>query len=111
MAARAGGDGKELEDLVATIERLLVPQGFTVEKNEREYDDAGVPVGEFDITIRGNVGSAPIAILIECRNRPSEGPAPTSWIQQLVGRRLQFNFDKVIAVSITGFAAGAVEFA
>jgi len=111
MASRSGGDGKELEGLVATIERLLVPRGFTVEKNRREYDDDGVPVGEFDITIRGNIGSAPIAILIECRNRPSEGPAPTSWIQQLVGRRQQFNFSMVIAVSTTGFAAGAVTFA
>jgi len=111
MAARSGGDGKALEDLVATIESLLVPRGFTLEKNRREHNDAGVPLGEFDITIRGNIGSTPIACLIECRNRPSEGPAPTSWIQQLVGRRLQFNFDKVIAVSTTGFAPGAVPFA
>jgi hypothetical protein len=110
MVERSGGDGKELEHLVAAIESLLVPRGFTVETNQREYNNDGIQVGEFDITIRGNIGSAKIACLIECRNRPSEGPAPSSWIQQLGGRRLQFKFDKVIAASTTGFAAGAIEF-
>lgn len=111
MGAHSRVDGKALEDLVARIESLLVPQGFTVPKNRREYNDNGVAIGEFDITIHGNVGSTPISCLIECRNRPSAGPAPASWIQQLVGRRRQFGFDKVIAVSTTGFAAGAEEFA
>lgn len=34
-----------------------------------------------------------------------------SWIEQLVGRRARFGFNKVTAVSITGFATGAAEFA
>lgn len=103
--------GKQLEQLVREIESLLVPQGFTIESRERVFNDEGQQIAEFDIIISGNVGSSPVKVLLECRDRPSEGPAPGSWIEQLVGRRIRFKFDKVAAVSTTGFAAGAKEFA
>jgi hypothetical protein len=101
--------GKEIEELVATIERSLLPKGFVVTKNPRVYNDRGVQVAEFDAEIRGKLGSADIAWLIECSNRPSDGPAPGQWIEQLIGRRGRFNFDKVMAVSTSGFAQGAIE--
>jgi hypothetical protein len=104
-------NGKKLEGLVTVVEERLLPQGFNVKTNERVYNDEGVQVAEFDIEIRGKIGSTSIAWLIECRDRPSEGPAPGSWIEQLVGRRARFRFNKVTAVSTTGFALGAVEFA
>jgi hypothetical protein len=105
------GDGKQLEALVAFVERTLLPQGFEVKTNERVYNDEGVQIAELDIEIRGKVGSGNIAWLIECRDRPGKGPAPGSWIEQLVGRRTRFRFNKVTAVSTTGFAVGAIEFA
>lgn len=104
-------NGKQLESLVAFVESILLPEGFIVTKNERIFDDDGIQIAEFDIEIHGNVGSTKIAWLIECRDRPSSGPAPGSWIEQLVGRRTRFNFNKVTAVSTTGFATGAFEFA
>jgi hypothetical protein len=57
------------------------------------------------------VGTTEIAWLIECRDRPGAGAAPSSWIEQLVGRRTRFKFNKVTAVSTTGFSTGAVAFA
>ncbi len=104
-------DGKHLEALVAYVERTLLPEGFTVATNERVFNDEGIQIAEFDIEIRGKVGSTAIAWLIECRDRPTSGPAPGSWIEQLVGRRTRFGFNKVTAVSTTGFALGATEFA
>lgn len=104
-------DGKQLEALVAYVENRLLPEGFDVVTNERIFNDEGIQIAEFDIEIRGKVGSTDIAWLIECRDRPTSGPAPGSWIEQLVGRRTRFRFNKVTAVSTTGFAAGAVEFA
>jgi len=104
-------DGKHLEGLVSFVERTLLPQGFDVKTNERVYNDEGVQIAEFDIEIHGKVGSTSIAWLIECRDRPGKGSAPGSWIEQLVGRRTRFGFDKVTAVSTTGFAPGAAEFA
>lgn len=104
-------DGKQLEGLVSFVEKTLLPQGFEVKTNERVYNDEGIQIAEFDIEIRGKVGSTSIAWLIECRDRPSQGPAPGSWIEQLVGRRMRFGFNKVTAVSTTGFAAGVGAFA
>lgn len=104
-------DGKQLESLVAFVEEKLVPSGFSVTKNERIYNDEGVQIAEFDIEICGKVGSTEISWLIECRDRPASGAAPGSWIEQLVGRRTRFGFNKVTAVSTTGFTTGAAEFA
>ena len=104
-------DGKQLESLVAFVEEQLLPPGFEVRSNELVFNDEGVQIAEFDIEIRGKVGSTTIAWLIECRDRPGHGPAPGSWIEQLVGRRTRFAFNKVTAVSTTGFTTGAKEFA
>ena len=104
-------DGKQLETLVAFVERELLPPGFSVKSNERVFNDEGAQIAEFDIEVNGKVGSTTISWLIECRDRPGYGAAPGSWIEQLVGRRMRFGFNKVTAVSTTGFAAGAVDFA
>lgn len=102
-------DGRELERLVAELEALLLDTGFTVIPNNRVMDPEGNQIAEFDVTIEGRVGSTRFKWLIECRDRPSEGPAPSSWIQQLFGRRQLFDFDKVVAVSTTGFSPAAIE--
>ncbi len=104
-------DGKQLESLVAYVEKSILPPGFEVKSNERVLNDEGVQIAEFDIEIRGKVGTTAISWLIECRDRPAYGRAPGSWIEQLVGRRTRFGFNKVTAVSTTGFAAGATAFA
>lgn len=104
-------DGKQLEALVAFVEKTLLPAGFKVTTNERVFNEEGVQIAEFDIEIQGKVGSTKINWLIECRDRPNSGAAPGSWVEQLVGRRTRFGFNKVTAVSTTGFAPGAVDFA
>jgi hypothetical protein len=104
-------DGRQLEALVSFVEQTLVPPAFGVKANRRVFNDEGVQIAEFDIEIRGKVGSTSIAWLIECRDRPGQGAAPGSWIEQLVGRRDRFGFNKVTAVSTTGFAPGAAEYA
>ena len=104
-------DGKRLEKLVAFVEKEMLPKGFEVRSNQRVYDDDGNPLAEFDIEIRGKIGSTNFAWLIECRDRPSAGRAPGEWIEQLVGRRERFNFNKVTAVSTTGFPEGIFKFA
>lgn len=104
-------DGKALQDLVEVIEKLHLPEGFTVTTNRFVYDDEGDQIAELDIEIRGRVGSTDFAWLIECRDRPSQGAGPISWIEQLVTRRERLGFHKVTAVSSTGFAPGAAKFA
>ena len=101
-------DGRALEALVAQVERLHLPDGADVTVNRKQYDARGVQVAEFDIEIRGIFGSTKLAWLIECRDRPSEGACGGEWIEQLAGRRDRFGFNKVTAVSTTGFSAGAI---
>lgn len=103
--------GKLLEALVEQIEKILLPNGINLKTNDKVFNDEGVQIAEFDIEIEGRVGTTDLMWLIECRDRPSEGPAPGAWIEQLVGRRDRFGFNKVIAVSTTGFSAGAKEYA
>jgi len=103
--------GKLLEGFVEQIEKILIPHGITVTPNDKVFNDDGVQIAEFDIEIEGKVGTTNFKWLIECRDRPTQGSAPSAWIEQLVGRRDRFNFDKVIAVSTTGFAEGAQEYA
>jgi hypothetical protein len=103
--------GKEVEELVHGIEQQLLPQGFKVEPRQRVFDDAGQQVAELDLVISGALGSSSVRWLIECRDRPSEGSAPVAWIEQLVGRRERLQFDKVFAVSTTGFSSAAKDFA
>jgi hypothetical protein len=104
-------DGSQLEGIVAFVEETLLPQGFNVRTREKIYNDDNVQIAEFDIEIRGKVGSTDFVWLIECRDRPGNGTAPASWIEQLVGRRIRFGFNKVTAVLTTGFSRGAIDFA
>ncbi len=103
--------GKLLESFVKQIEQILLPHNISISPNEKVYNDDGVQIAEFDIEIEGKVGTTKFKWLIECRDRPTQGPAPGAWIEQLVGRRDRFNFDKIIAVSTTGFSEGANEYA
>ena len=103
--------GKLLEAFVEQIEKILLPEGIAVTANERICNDEGVQIAEFDIKIEGKVGTTKLKWLIECRDRPAQGPAPGAWIEQLVGRRDRFGFNKVIAVSTTGFADTAKQYA
>jgi hypothetical protein len=106
-----GNNGKHLEELIEFVEKTISPKGLDVKTNSRVFNDEGIQIAEFDITINGKFGSANISWLIECRDRPEQGPAPGSWIEQLVGRRDRFGFNKVTAVSTTGFSTGATDYA
>lgn len=99
--------GAPLEQLVAFIEAELAGPAFTVTTNERRFNSKGRPIAEFDIVVRGKIGSGNIAWLIECRDR--EEKAGVDWIQQLPTRRHDHRFDKVTAVSTSGFTEPAIE--
>ncbi len=103
--------GKSLEQLVHAIEEFLLPSGFSILANERVYDEKGIQIAEFDLVIEGRVSHKKYRWLIECRDRPTQGPQPGAWIEQLVGRKIRFEFSRVTAVSTTGFAQGVKSFA
>src|SRR5262245_33071300 len=104
-------NGKRLEQLVEMREGMKLPEGFKITKNSPVYNDEGKQVAELDVLIEGKIGSVLHRTLFECRDRPSEGAAPVSWIEQLHGRRQRLKLNAIIAVSTTGFSPGAIEFA
>jgi len=103
-------DGQNLESLVRFIEEIEAPEGFKVVHREKVYED-GVQIAELDIQVKGKIRTSEFSWLIECRDRPSDGPQSGAWIEQLLGRKQRFHFDRVTAVSTTGFSAGAIAFA
>jgi len=103
--------GKQLEQLVRTIQEFLLPLGFDISSNVREFGSENTMIAEFDIVITGQTEDRTFKWLIECRDRPRGGPVPGQWIEQLVGRKKRFKFDKVTAVSTSGFAEGVKAFA
>lgn len=96
--------GRELEELVALIEGVLVPQGAVVESPGFIEDRITGTRREVDVAIRMTVGSADVLIVVECRDRDVED---VTWIEQLVAKCRDIKAAKVIAVSSTGFSAGA----
>lgn len=107
--AKKKKDGKQLENLVTYIESLRLPPDWTIKPRVLSRTAGGKPTAEFDIMVEGRVGTIDIKWLIECRDRPSEGPAPVAWIEQLIGRKQRFKLSQVTAVSTTGFSTGALE--
>jgi hypothetical protein len=103
--------GNDLENFVQFIEGICLPLGFKIRKRKKVIDESGNHVAELDIVVNGKIGTTEFRLLFECRDRPSYGSAPVSWIEQLAGRRDRLKFDKVIAVSTTGFSPGAVDYA
>jgi hypothetical protein len=101
-------DGRWLEKLVQYVEETLSNEGFEVNVNRKLYNNEGVQIAEFDVTVNGRFGSTEISWLIECRDRPSSGKAPGEWILALSGKREVYKFNKVTAVSTTGFSPSAV---
>jgi len=91
------------------IERSLIGEGMTVETNSKKHTAEGVQWAEFDTTITGKIGTVEFRALIECRDRPSQGAAPRTWIDQLASTAKVFGYHRVIAVSTTGFSPGAVK--
>ncbi|MCI5127146.1 MAG: hypothetical protein D3905_02490 [Candidatus Electrothrix sp. AS4_5] len=104
-------NGKRLEKIVKEFETVAAKQNWKIETNQKKYLEDGVQLAEFDIIISYSENDRLIRWLIECRDRPSQGRSPGAWIEQLVGRKHLNKFNKVTAVSTTGFSPAAIHYA
>jgi hypothetical protein len=96
--------GRSLELLVQGLEQLLA--GAPVEIRSPDYimgKDSGT-LREVDVSLRSQVGSVSVLVIIECRDRAK--PQDVSWIEQLASKREDVGADKAVAVSAAGFSAG-----
>jgi hypothetical protein len=60
---------------------------------------------EVDITLRSHVGTTPVLIAIECRDRKIK--SDVTWIEQLNTKKRDIQASKMIAVSSSGFSEAA----
>jgi hypothetical protein len=76
---------REFELLVARIEKQLSPLGAIIKSPDSIIDKVSGSPREVDASIRYVVGSTPILITIECRNR--EKLQDDTWIEQLAKKK------------------------
>lgn len=98
---------REFERLIALIEHRLAPKGAIVRSPDRVADKTTGQPREVDASIRYRVGSVPILITIECRDRVSL--EDVTWIEQLIAKRESIGASATIAVSSRGFSRPATD--
>ncbi len=92
------------EQRIHRIYELLEGSGVDVTWNDHVPDpDNPSQQRQIDVSIKRNG----MLTLVECRDRQS--PQDVTWIEELIGRRASLRADTVIAVSSSGFTAGALQ--
>jgi hypothetical protein len=97
-------DSEALEQQIHRIYQLLEESGAAVVWNDRIPDpDCPTQQRQVDVTITRDGRLT----LVECRKH--KFAQDVQWIEELIGRRTSLRADAVIAVSASGFTAGALE--
>ncbi len=100
--------GRDLEKLVSNFEKLLGPKGVEVKSPDYLPDrDTGEP-REVDISLRSQIGSSEILVIVECRDYLHK-VQDVKWIEELATKRESVGADKILAVSSTGFSRPAIK--
>lgn len=97
---------RQFEKLVTLIETHLGPSGATIASPDHILDKVTGQLREVDASIRYYVGSIPILITIECRDRT--GDEDVIWIEQLIAKRESIGASATVAVSSSGFTQPAL---
>lgn len=93
--------------LVAAIERELAANGARVTESAELEEYEGSTTREIDVLIEAEVNRIPIRIALECREHARK--QDKTWIDQLIGKYRDIPVSQVVAVSKSGFTAGAME--
>jgi hypothetical protein len=105
VAVHMAKDWKLLEKLTASFERVLAPKDAVIKSPDRLKDRDTGKMREVDVSIRYTVGSAPILVTVECRDRSRKDDA--TWIEQLACKQRSIGANATIAVSARGFGEPA----
>ena len=94
------------QTLIAFIERELAGSGVKVTESAM-LSEGGSNEREVDILIEAEINGHPVCIALECRDH--KRPQDVTWIDCLIGKYIDLRVDRVVAVSSSGFSAGALE--
>ena len=84
----------------------MAPRGAIIKSPDRIKDKVTGEDREVDVSIRYQIGSVPILITVECRDRNK--PQDDTWLEQLATKRWKVGAAKTIAVSSSSFTAPAI---
>jgi hypothetical protein len=101
-----GHEGRSLEELVFNLERMLASESALIRSPDFIQGKNSGTTREVDISIRAKVGSADLLVIVECRDRNSK--QDVRWIEELSGKQIDVQANKVIAVSRRGFTEAAI---
>jgi Restriction endonuclease len=97
--------GRSLEELVQGLERVLAKTPVEITSPDHIMGRNSGEMREVDVSLRSQVGSVNILVIIECRDR--KRGQDVTWIEQLASKRKDVGADRAIAVSAKGFSKGA----
>jgi hypothetical protein len=97
--------GRSLELLVQGLEQLLARAPVEIRSPDYIAGKITKSRREVDVSLRSQVGSVDVLVIIECRDRGKS--QDVTWIEQLASKREDVGADKAVAVSATGFSPGA----
>jgi hypothetical protein len=98
---------RQFEKFIARIEQAVAPSGAVIKSPDHISDMLTGQLREVDASIRYKVGTCPVLITIECRDRKSI--EDVIWIEQLAEKKRAIGASITIAVSSSGFTRPAVK--
>lgn len=97
--------GREFELLIEKLEKSVIPNDAKIKSPGTVYDRITNQPREVDILIEYTIGTIPIKIVIECRDRNSI--QDTQWIEQVQTKVSDLKVNKVVVVSSSSFTQPA----
>lgn len=100
--------GKDFEDLVESLEKLLLPEGIKIERNIRLPDkDTTSGTREVDILLTMQIAHYEMKVGIECRDRNDTNDI--AWMDSLIRRKEDLGLSRVVGVSTSEFSGPMIE--
>lgn len=99
--------GRAFERVVQALERCWSPEVAVIRSPDYLRDRITGENREVDVSVRYRVGTIPILVIIECRDRGDV--QDVTWIEQLARKRDDVNAARAVAVSSSGFTKPAVQ--
>lgn len=98
-------EGRKFEKLIKFLESIELEKKAIITSPDYLVDKDTGEKREVDISIRYKIGTIPLLIILECRDRTAVQGSP--WVEEVSGKMKSINADKAIMISSSGFSEPA----
>ncbi|OGN91314.1 MAG: hypothetical protein A2Z75_07860 [Chloroflexi bacterium RBG_13_50_10] len=98
---------RQFEEFIARIEQAMAPTGAVVKSPDWIPDKVTGELREVDASIRYKIGTCPVLVTIECRDRGCT--EDVRWIEQLSEKQRSIGAAIMVAASSKGFSVPAAK--